>query len=134
MIVEIRALFPLLERAVQQFDTRFTLRALRAISSIRKKLSDEVLVRVVGSTYQPDQPPFRILLQSAGIEPGNAKKILDSVRAKEEEKASADKQKDSKKEANKEVIPEVDVFLSILVQVRAYTSYFACAINTLKSS
>src|SRR5450759_3690375 len=37
---EIRAQFPLLERAVAQFDTRFTLRAIRSISSLRKKLGE----------------------------------------------------------------------------------------------
>lgn len=37
---DFRINFQLLERAVVQFDSRFTLRAIRSISSLRKKLAE----------------------------------------------------------------------------------------------
>lgn len=84
---EIRAQFPLLERAVAQFDTRFTLRAIRSISSLRKKLSD---TRIASLDVKK---PVRELL------------------------ADTEKQLFKAVEAKKESIPEFNIYLGILLQV-----------------
>lgn len=61
--------FALLDRAVTQFDTRFTLRALRSISSLRKKLSD---TRIASLSVKK---PIKELLAEAEKElSGDAKK------------------------------------------------------------
>jgi 26S proteasome regulatory subunit N3 len=109
----IKANFGLLERAVSQFDPRFTLRVLRSISSIRKHLSADVLAQVISDTYPSSSP--------------TAKNFLD-VLAKEQKSSNdgpsemdVDAKSSSKNAANsKEVLPEVDVYLSILCQVHLY--------------
>lgn len=100
----IKSNFALLEKAVAQFDSRFTLRALRSISFLRKKLSGPVLSSVVASTYpaNTDNETPHVLFRAIGLdEPG-------SFRAKEEWK---------KGPATKDPIPEIDIFLAILIQV-----------------
>jgi 26S proteasome regulatory subunit N3 len=84
---EIRAQFPLLERAVAQFDTRFTLRAIRSISSLRKQLSETKIASL------DVKKPVRELL------------------------AEAEKQLSKAGEAKKESIPEFNIYLGILLQV-----------------
>jgi 26S proteasome regulatory subunit N3 len=120
---DIKSNFALLERAVAQFDARFTLRALRSISSIRKRLTPDIIAQVISETYPPTAGAHlaKTLLSVIGKEnvqlgrqPGPEMEI-DS-----EPKASA--KNGAKKEANKEVIPEIDIFLSILVQVYLFDS------------
>lgn len=89
---EIRAQYPLLERAVAQFDTRFTLRAIRSISSLRKKLSETSIASL------------------------NAKKPVRELLAE------AEKQLFKATEAKKESIPEFNIYLGILLQVCTYLS------------
>ena len=104
---EIRSNFALLERAVAQFDTRFTLRALRSISSLRKRLTDRVLCTVIVVTYSAKNPTARLLIQAVGMEG-------------EDLKAVADQHKDAVqalKNSTKEPLPEVDVYIGILLQV-----------------
>jgi 26S proteasome regulatory subunit N3 len=88
---EIRAQFPLLERAVAQFDTRFTLRAIRSISSLRKKLSETKIASL------DVKKPVRELL------------------------ADAEKQLSKAGETKKESIPEFNIYLGILLQVHSHT-------------
>ncbi|KAF1979946.1 hypothetical protein BU23DRAFT_112107 [Bimuria novae-zelandiae CBS 107.79] len=109
-VAEIRSNFALLERAVAQFDTRFTLRALRSISSLRKRLTDRVLCTVIVVTYSAKNPTARLLIQAVGMEG-------------EELKAVADQHKDAVqalKNSTKEPLPEVDVYIGILLQVYLY--------------
>ncbi|KAE9969518.1 hypothetical protein BLS_005324 [Venturia inaequalis] len=89
---EIRAQYPLLERAVAQFDTRFTLRAIRSISSLRKKLSETSIASL------------------------NAKKPVRELLAE------AEKQLFKAAEAKKEPIPEFNIYLGILLQVYLWDS------------
>lgn len=118
-VSDIKSNFALLDRAVALFDARFSLRALRSISSIRKRLTPDILAQAISETYTPSSasaPVARQILDvigrpnvSLGRQPGPEMEI-DS-----EPKAAAGKS-GAKKEA-KEVIPEVDVFLGILAQV-----------------
>jgi 26S proteasome regulatory subunit N3 len=109
----IKANFGLLERAVTQFDPRFTLRVLRSISSIRKHLSADVLAHIISDTY-PSSSPM-------------AKSFLDvlSKEHKPSKDAASEMEIDSKPPgktgaAPRDVLPEVDVYLAILCQVHLY--------------
>ena len=109
--IDIRANFILLDRAVAQFDTRFTLRALRSISSLRKRLTDRVLCSVVILTYSPTNPTARTFIEYIGIE----SKEIQSVVAQYKEEVQLNKN------STKEPLPEVDVYIAILIQVHQFT-------------
>jgi 26S proteasome regulatory subunit N3 len=104
---DIRTSFVLLERAVAQFDTRFTLRALRSISSLRKRLTDRVLSSVIVLTYSPSNATARVLIEAIGMD---GKTIQGVVSQYKEEIAQ-------NKGNAKEPIPEIDVYIAILIQV-----------------
>lgn len=106
--VDIRSNFVLLERAVAQFDTRFTLRALRSISSLRKRLTDRVLCSVVILTYSPNNATARTFIEYIGMD-GEA---IQSVVSQYKEEVQVNKN------STKEPLPEVDVYIAILIQVR----------------
>lgn len=105
--IDIRANFILLERAVNQFDTRFTLRALRSISSLRKRLTDRVLCSVIILTYSPNNPTARTFIEYIGMEGQD----IQSVVAQYKEEVQLNKNN------TKEPLPEVDVYIAILIQV-----------------
>ncbi len=101
--VAIKSNFTLLERAVAQFDSRFTLRALRSISILRKKLTGEILGKAVATTYplNSDNGTPKALLRAIGMDEQAA------LRVKEEWK---------KNTAGKDPIPVIDIYLAILIQ------------------
>lgn len=108
MTTDIKTNFTLLERAVAHFDPRFTLRVLRSISSMRKHITPEVLSQVIVQTYQPSSSVASFLLDA-----------IDQTGAFENVSASSKMDLDSEKAkpGSKEVLPEVDIYLSILVQI-----------------
>jgi hypothetical protein len=110
--VDIRGNFTLLERAVAQFDTRFTLRALRSISALRKKLTDRVLCSVIILTYSPNNATARTFIEYIGMD-GEA---IQSVVSQYKEEVQINKN------STKEPLPEVDVYIAILIQVRLAAS------------
>ncbi|CAI7606170.1 unnamed protein product [Penicillium discolor] len=106
-IQDIKSNFTLLERAVAHFDPRFTLRVLRSISSMRKHLTPEVLAEVIVETYSASSSTASFLLEALG-----------QTNAFENAPASSQMEVDSdKKPIPKETLAEVDVYLSILVQI-----------------
>jgi 26S proteasome regulatory subunit N3 len=106
-VKDIRANFTLLERAVAQFDSRFTLRALRSISSLRKRLDDRVLCSVIVLTYSPSNATARVLIEAIGMD-GD---VIQDVVGQYKEEIQGNK-------ANpKEPLPEIDVYIAILIQV-----------------
>ncbi|KAF2711742.1 hypothetical protein K504DRAFT_465481 [Pleomassaria siparia CBS 279.74] len=111
-VADIRASFILLERAVAQFDTRFTLRALRSISSLRKRLTDRVLCSVIVLTYSPSNTTARVLIEAIGMDG----KTIQGVVAQYKEEIALNKGNP------KEPIPEIDVYIAILIQVYLYDS------------
>ncbi|CAJ2508981.1 Uu.00g140070.m01.CDS01 [Anthostomella pinea] len=123
-IADIKSNFALLDRAVALFDSRFSLRALRSISSLRKRLTPDILAQVISETYSPSSTSASVaksLLQAIGkgdvplgSQSGAAEMEIDS-----DPKAAS---KNGNKKETKEVIPEVDLFLSILVQVYLFDS------------
>jgi len=122
-INDIKSNFALLDRAVALFDARFSLRALRSISSIRKRLTPDILAQAISETYPSSSASANVAKQmlqaigrsdvSLGRQPGPEMEI-DS-----EPKASG---KNGTKKEVKDVIPEVDVFLGILTQVLLHDS------------
>lgn len=90
-----------------QFDPRFTLRVLRSISSMRKHITPDVLAEIIVDTYPSSHQTASFLLEAIG-KPGayhSAKMEVDSDKAKP---------------VVREILPEVDMYLSILVQIYLY--------------
>jgi 26S proteasome regulatory subunit N3 len=116
---DIRANFTLLERAVAQFDARFALRALRSISSLRKRLTDRVLCSVIVLTYSPSNTTARMLIEAIGMD----SEAIQGVVAQYKEEIQQNKG------TTKEPIPEIDVYIAILIQVcRTWQVYVSCGI------
>ncbi|TVY14145.1 putative 26S proteasome regulatory subunit rpn3 [Lachnellula arida] len=112
-VADIKGNFPLLERAVMLFDARFSLRALRSISSIRKRLTPDILAQVITETYASKGPAAESLLYAIGRENATfAKPNSTEMEIDSEAKAN----KAGKKEP-KEIIPEIEIFLGILIQI-----------------
>ncbi|KAI9928009.1 26S proteasome non-ATPase regulatory subunit [Aspergillus wentii] len=111
MNADIKTNFTLLERAVTHFDPRFTLRVLRSISSMRKHITADVLAEVIVETYPASSLTASFLLNA-----------IDRESAFESATASSKMEVDSEKtkSSSKEVLPEVDTYLSILVQIYLY--------------
>ena len=118
-MIEIKNNYILLERAVAQFDARFSLRVLRSISSIRKRISPEILAQVITETYPSTSSTAQALLKSIGNEGAAFSKVqpssemeVDSDGAKPQVPVTS-----TRTPPPKEVLPEVDIYLGILVQV-----------------
>jgi 26S proteasome regulatory subunit N3 len=94
---EIKQNFVMLERAVTLFDARFTLRVLRSIASLRRKMTPEIIAKVVSDYYPTDHPSRAHLLHTIGQPVSNM-----------EVEGDADAHK---------VLPEADVYLYLLVQI-----------------
>ncbi|KAF9888447.1 26S proteasome non-ATPase regulatory subunit [Aspergillus nanangensis] len=107
-VQDIKTNFTLLERAVAHFDPRFTLRVLRSISSMRKHITAEVLVEVIVDTYPSSNPTATFLLEA-----------IDQADAFESA-TKMDIESDKAKLPAKESLPEIDTYLSILVQIYLY--------------
>ncbi|KAI1385451.1 proteasome regulatory subunit C-terminal-domain-containing protein [Hypoxylon trugodes] len=117
-ITDIKSNFALLDRAVALFDARFTLRALRSISSLRKRLSSDILAQAISETFSSTSPSANVakqLLLAIGKQDiPLGRQSSSEMEIDGEPKAAA---KNGTKKEIKEVIPEIDIFLSILVQV-----------------
>lgn len=107
-IADIKSNFALLDRAVALFDARFSLRALRSISLIRKRLSPDVIGQAIADTghFASDDVSAK-LTQALGLKTLPSATEGEPVHAPSKEKAA---------------IPEIDVFLGILVQVHLFDS------------
>ncbi|KIV82434.1 hypothetical protein PV11_04549 [Exophiala sideris] len=111
-ISEIKANLPLLERGVSQFDPRFSLRVLRSISSVRKHLSAHVVATVVTDTYSTSSATAISLLSAVKDDPSFPTQMVEEWHSR--------KDGSQQKSSSKEILPEIDVYLSILVQVYLY--------------
>ncbi|KAI4861039.1 proteasome regulatory subunit C-terminal-domain-containing protein [Hypoxylon rubiginosum] len=122
-VADIKSNFALLDRAVTLFDARFTLRALRSISSLRKRLTPDILAQVVAETFAPTSPSANVAKQILAVI-GKESVPLGRQPATEMEIDSEPKApaKNGIKKEIKEAIPEVDIFLCILAQVYLFDS------------
>lgn len=105
------------------FDARFTLRALRSVSSIRKRLTPDILAQVIVETFPATVTSGNVakqLLITLGKEhlPLGQQSATDSA-MDVDSKAPV---KNGGKKETKEVIPEIDIFLGILIQVYLFDS------------
>ena len=112
-VSEIKANFVLLERAVSQFDARFSLRVLRSISSHRKHLTVELLTEVITNTYSPTNVVALSLLEALG----QSHNAFEKTHGHEMDVDTDVKENAVKNGKIRDTLPEVDVYLSILVQV-----------------
>ncbi|KAI0906265.1 putative proteasome regulatory particle subunit [Ustulina deusta] len=121
-ITDIKSNFALLDRAVALFDSRFTLRALRSISSLRKRLTPDILSQVIADTFPPTSASAAVAKQLlAAI--GKADVPLGRQPSADMEIDSDSKSpKNGSKKENKDIIPEIDIFLAILIQVYLFDS------------
>ena len=121
IVLDVKANFTLLERAVAQFDARFTLRVLRSISSIRKHLSQDLLAQVVTETYTSTSSVAKTLLAALGKENASFESP-DASSEMDIDTQVKDKSQNTSKTttAPRDVLPEVDTYLSILVQIYLY--------------
>ena len=106
---EIFSSFELLASAVAQFDSRFTLRALRSIAFIRKNLKAETLAAVIIRTYPLGDQKATIFLRAIGTDEHSAVELpylADPIL--EADPATA---------LRRQSFPEIDVFIGILIQV-----------------
>lgn len=116
--VDIKANFALLQQAVSQFDARFTLRVLRSISSVRKHLSPELLAQVIEESSLQMSPIGARVLAASGSEntlsynaPTGFEMEVDS-----QNKILSGKNNISVKDS----MPEIEIYLSILLQIYFY--------------
>ena len=112
-MIDIKSNFSLLEKAVAQFDARFSLRALRSISSHRKHLDPGVLAEIITDTYPSSSEVAQALL--AGI--GKQDASFDKDTSISEMDVDGQRPTSSKNGTPKDILPEIDTYLSILVQV-----------------
>ncbi|KAK9413309.1 putative PCI domain-containing protein [Seiridium unicorne] len=124
-ITDIKSNFALLERAVTLFDARFTLRALRSISSLRKRITPDILAQVIAESFPASSPSTNAAKQLlAAIGKQNVtlgRQTGPEMEIDGEPKAPAKNGGKKDKEA-KELIPEIDMFLGILIQVHLFDS------------
>lgn len=118
--IDIKANYPLLEQAVSQFDARFTLRVLRSMSSVRKHLSPDLLAQVITETYQSSSPVAKALLAGIGRESASFEQAASGSEM-DIDRPTKDKSPGPKPSpTSKEVLPETDFYISILVQIYLY--------------
>ncbi|RYP17560.1 hypothetical protein DL765_004449 [Monosporascus sp. GIB2] len=121
-ITDIKSNFALLDRAVALFDARFSLRALRSISSLRKRLTPDILAQVVAETFPASSASSGVAKNMLAVigkqDVPLGRQSSSEMEVDSDARSSA---KNGKKEI-KDVIPEIDIFLSILVQVYLFDS------------
>ncbi|KAH8668780.1 putative proteasome regulatory particle subunit [Xylariales sp. PMI_506] len=124
-ITDIKSNYALLDRAVTLFDARFSLRALRSISSLRKRLTPEILAQAIAESFPASSPSANVakaLLAAIGKEntplgrqPGLEMEIDSEPKPVKNGGSKKDKE-------IKDLIPEIDIFLGILIQVYLFDS------------
>ena len=100
--------FALIRQAVEAFDSRFTLRALRSISTLRKsdKFAEAIVLGVRTAFPKPNMGARKVLEEM----------LPDSVTTMQNGVAEADK-KEKEKDGDEQQVPEIWAYLGILVQV-----------------
>ncbi|KAK5995542.1 putative 26S proteasome regulatory subunit rpn3 [Cladobotryum mycophilum] len=117
-VTDIKSNFALLDRAVALFDARFSLRALRSISLIRKRLTPDIIAQAIVDTF-PVTVTSGNIAKSLLVAIGRENIPLGKAAGPEMEVDSEVKgaKNGAVKKETKEIIPEIDVFLGILIQV-----------------
>lgn len=111
----------LIVRSVETFDPRYVLKVFRELTAIRPQLTAEVLASFADSTYPRDSTHRQYLLEALGVDP------------------DSDMETDG---VSGEPIPEVDLFIHLLVQIflndqnqaKQLHSFGAKCVSALQSS
>ncbi|EPS40328.1 hypothetical protein H072_5877 [Dactylellina haptotyla CBS 200.50] len=103
IIADITANFALLEKAVANFDARFTLRVLRSLNTLRKRFTSSILADIVKKTFPPSHPAYSSLLSI----------LADGSHADQDVSMDID----AETKAPNVILPEIDVYLHLAVQV-----------------
>ncbi|CAH0026268.1 unnamed protein product [Clonostachys rhizophaga] len=120
-VADIKSNFALLDRAVILFDARFSLRALRSVSLIRKRLTPDIIAQAIVETF-PATPASENIVKNLLAVIGRENVTLGSKSGSEMEIDSETSKptKNGAKKEIKEIIPEIDIFLGILIQVHLF--------------
>jgi 26S proteasome regulatory subunit N3 len=121
LLADIKSNFALLDRAVILFDARFSLRALRSVSLIRKRLTPDIIAQAIVETF-PATPASENIVKNLLAVIGRENVTLGSKSGSEMEIDSETSKptKNGPKKEIKEIIPEIDIFLGILIQVHLF--------------
>ena len=122
VIVAIRNSFALVERGVSHFDTRFTLRALRSISSLRKRFSYKVIRDAILAVYPPSHQSARYLLRAAAQGSSSTTNGHTADSEDGENAMMVDTSVNQKGHTGKDIVPEVEIYISVLIQVCSWYS------------
>lgn len=102
---------------------------MRSISSIRKRLTPDILARVITETFPANSTPAKQLLAALGREnlplgrrPNGADMEIDTPTTSATPTKNGTPPPSSVAAPKKEIIPEVDIFLGILILVHLYDS------------
>ncbi|KAF3206169.1 26S proteasome non-ATPase regulatory subunit [Orbilia oligospora] len=108
VIADITANFALLERAVANFDARYTLRVLRSLNTLRKRFTGSILVDIIKKTFPPSHPALASLesILTDGSSIGNNTNHDDTAMDVDTDIKPAEV-----------ILPEVDIYLHLAVQV-----------------
>ncbi|GAO48171.1 hypothetical protein G7K_2351-t1 [Saitoella complicata NRRL Y-17804] len=96
VVADIKQNLALVEKAVSSLEPRLTLRALRNLSSLRKRLNADILAQAVQEVYPS----------------GQGSQILQAIG-----KGSEDVSMDVDSSASKEIVAEADVYVQLLTQI-----------------
>ncbi|KKA29172.1 hypothetical protein TD95_003712 [Thielaviopsis punctulata] len=118
---DIKANAALLDRAVTLFDSRFSLRALRSISLIRKRLNPDVIATAISEIYPATSASASVAKGLLAVI-GRENVTLGASTTSEMDIDSEPKKTAKKEKEPKDVIPEVGVFIGILIQVYLFDS------------
>ncbi|KAL2752116.1 hypothetical protein ACRALDRAFT_2114270 [Sodiomyces alcalophilus JCM 7366] len=124
-VAEIKGNFALLDRAVALFDARFSLRALRSISLIRKRLDPDIIAQAIVDTFPATVTSgnaAKQLLIAIGRESMPLGRSGSSEMEVDSDSSVKTPAKNGAKKEVKEIIPEIDIFLGILIQVYLFDS------------
>ncbi|ANB12458.1 proteasome regulatory particle lid subunit RPN3 [Sugiyamaella lignohabitans] len=114
VIDDIKHNFAYLEKAVSNFDPRFTLRVLRGLPALRKRVDSGSLLKVIESTYPATDSSKEILL--ASVQKYHKEDAEGAAGGADSESMAVDEVA-SDNEPPSTILPEVDIFLQLLVIV-----------------
>ncbi|ODV97001.1 hypothetical protein PACTADRAFT_74587 [Pachysolen tannophilus NRRL Y-2460] len=107
LIEEINNDFNLIEKSATNFDPRYILRVFRELGPLRRKLTSEALYKAIDAKYPNDHPNKAYLLDNVRYENGSM----------EIDEGDRDKDNDVEMQGDQEILPELDIFTHLLVQI-----------------
>lgn len=115
---EIKANIALIDRAINDLETRFTHRVLRSLTALRKRINDKVLRDAIDENYPKDSAVKNSLL--SWLPPAPATEQSMEVDTTSEANATAPLPPSSK--PTSEPVPEAEIYLRLLIIHHLHTS------------